>query len=227
MRVFLVEDTWLYLAALLGWFVCPFKIFNNLQLASSFCITTPTQLSETGLPCSGLVLLVADTRLHLAVSVGRSRNIFEMRAVFALLLLPNRPRQYCRVSGLVFTCMVTLNDMSYGSTTQKSIKNRFYAVFSQIWFFFLWKNHFDTSPCYYYGLFLNFNRQFWVSNPTYLINCTFRDKVTIDHLNFEIQLWVKESNQCHCHLFFCDTTSWKAIKAKMRKIGAVAVLLVH
>ena len=29
------------------------------------------------------------------------RHIFELRAVFALLLLPNRPRLYCRVSGLV------------------------------------------------------------------------------------------------------------------------------
>ena len=49
--------------------------------------------------------------LHLSVSVGRSvgqsvrpsvRHIFEFRAVFALLLLPNRPRLDCRVSGLVF-----------------------------------------------------------------------------------------------------------------------------
>ena len=53
--------------------------------------------------------------LHLAMSVGRSvgrsvrpsvrrsvRHIFEFRAVFALLLLPNRPRLDCRVSGLVF-----------------------------------------------------------------------------------------------------------------------------
>ena len=44
--------------------------------------------------------------LHLAVSVGRSvrpsvRHIFDFRAVFALLLLPNRPRLDCRVSGLV------------------------------------------------------------------------------------------------------------------------------
>ena len=44
--------------------------------------------------------------LHLAVSVRPSvrrsvRNIFELRAVFALLLLPNRPRLDCRVSGLV------------------------------------------------------------------------------------------------------------------------------
>ena len=45
--------------------------------------------------------------LQLAVSVGRSvrpsvRHIFEFRAVFALLLLPNRPRLDCRVSGLVY-----------------------------------------------------------------------------------------------------------------------------
>ena len=40
--------------------------------------------------------------LHLAVSVGPSvRHIFELRAVFALLLLPNRPRLDCRVSSLV------------------------------------------------------------------------------------------------------------------------------
>ena len=49
--------------------------------------------------------------LHLAVSVGRSvgrsvrpsvRHIFEFRAFLALLLLPNRPRLDCRVSGIVF-----------------------------------------------------------------------------------------------------------------------------
>ena len=44
--------------------------------------------------------------LHLAVSVGPSvgpsvGHIFEFRAVFALLLLSNRPRLDCRVSGLV------------------------------------------------------------------------------------------------------------------------------
>ena len=40
--------------------------------------------------------------LELAVSVGRKvGHIFEFRAVFALLLLPNRSRLYCRVSGLV------------------------------------------------------------------------------------------------------------------------------
>ena len=41
--------------------------------------------------------------LHLTVSLGPSvGNIFELRAVFALLLLPNRPRLDCRVSGLDF-----------------------------------------------------------------------------------------------------------------------------
>ena len=44
--------------------------------------------------------------LHLAVSVGTSvrryvRHVFELRAVFALPLLPNSPRLDCRVSGLV------------------------------------------------------------------------------------------------------------------------------
>ena len=40
--------------------------------------------------------------LELAVSVGRSvRQIFDSRVVFALPLLPNRPRLDCRVSGLV------------------------------------------------------------------------------------------------------------------------------
>ena len=41
--------------------------------------------------------------LHLAVSVGPSvSHIFEFQAVFALLLLPNRPRLDCCVFGLVF-----------------------------------------------------------------------------------------------------------------------------
>ena len=45
--------------------------------------------------------------LHLAVSVGPSvrrsvRYIFEFRAVFTSLLLPNRPRLDFRVSGLVY-----------------------------------------------------------------------------------------------------------------------------
>ena len=40
--------------------------------------------------------------LELALSESRSvGHIFELRAVFALLRLPNRPRLDCRVSGLV------------------------------------------------------------------------------------------------------------------------------
>ena len=44
---------------------------------------------------------------HLAMSVGRSvrpsRNIFEFRAFFALLLLPNHLRLDCCVSGLILS----------------------------------------------------------------------------------------------------------------------------
>ena len=53
--------------------------------------------------------LVADTRLYtlpcrsVGPSVSPSRNIFEFWVVFALMLLPNRPRLYRRVSGLVFS----------------------------------------------------------------------------------------------------------------------------
>ena len=43
--------------------------------------------------------------LHLAVSVGKtvrpSEIFLKLQAIYALLLLPNRPRLYCRVSGLV------------------------------------------------------------------------------------------------------------------------------
>ena len=53
--------------------------------------------------------LVADTRLYTLPcrSVGPSvrpsvGHISELRAVFAFLLLPNRPRLDCRVSGLVY-----------------------------------------------------------------------------------------------------------------------------
>ena len=52
----------------------------------------------------GLQFLVADTRRYTLPcrSVCRSiSRIYELRAVFALLLLPNRPRLDCRVSGLV------------------------------------------------------------------------------------------------------------------------------
>ena len=49
-------------------------------------------------------ILVADTRFYTlpCQSVGLSvRHISELRSVFALLLLPNRPRLDCRVSSLV------------------------------------------------------------------------------------------------------------------------------
>ena len=39
--------------------------------------------------------------LHLAVSVGTFEIFLNLQVVFALLLLPNRPRLDCRVSGLV------------------------------------------------------------------------------------------------------------------------------
>ena len=38
---------------------------------------------------------------HNSAHSGLVRNIFELRAVFALLPLPDRPRLSCRVSGLV------------------------------------------------------------------------------------------------------------------------------
>ena len=67
--------------------------------------------------------LVADTRLHLAVSVGLlvrwSRNIFELRAVFELLLLPHRPRLDCRVSGLVHSTILSRNRDAIASSTLK------------------------------------------------------------------------------------------------------------
>ena len=56
------------------------------------------------LSCESFQFLVADTRLYTLPcwSVGPSvRHIFEFRAGFAVLLLPNRPRLDCRVSGLV------------------------------------------------------------------------------------------------------------------------------
>ena len=65
---------------------------------------------------NGIVVSLSDWRrlfshgqvtLHLAVSGGSSvrpsvQNIYELRAVYAMLLLPNHPRLDCRVSGLVY-----------------------------------------------------------------------------------------------------------------------------
>merc|ERR1712074_125510 len=45
------------------------------------------------------------TRDSRTCRVGRSvKNIVKLRAVFALRLLPNRPRLYCRVSGTGADC---------------------------------------------------------------------------------------------------------------------------
>ena len=61
---------------------------------------------------NGIVVSLLDWRrlfshgqatLHLAVSGGPFvQNIYELRAVYAILLLPNRPRLDCRVAGLVY-----------------------------------------------------------------------------------------------------------------------------
>ena len=74
---------------------------------SVFCCLTFSE--STDARDLGLMTLIldADTRLYtlpcrsVRPSVRPSRNIFEFRAVFALLLLSNRPRLDCRVSGLV------------------------------------------------------------------------------------------------------------------------------
>ena len=61
--------------------------------------------------------------LYLAASVGQwvrpsVRHIFEFRAVFAPLLLPNRPRLYCRVSGM--PCITFFSLRSSGILNFKS-----------------------------------------------------------------------------------------------------------
>ena len=62
--------------------------------------------------------------LHLAVSIRPSirrsvgpsvRNVFELRAVFTLLLLPNRPRLDCRVSGLALVACTRLYTLLFRS----------------------------------------------------------------------------------------------------------------
>ena len=60
---------------------------------------------------SKIVFSRGHATLHPAVSVGPSvgrsiRHISKLRAVFALLLLPNLPRLDCRVSGLVLATWV-------------------------------------------------------------------------------------------------------------------------
>ena len=70
--------------------------------------------------------------LHLAVSVGRSVGrlvgqsvcpsrrpsvtFFEFRAVFALLLLPNRPQLDCRLSDLVYFIFSHFSNLFHSET---------------------------------------------------------------------------------------------------------------
>ena len=75
--------------------------------------------------------LVADTRLYTLPcrSVGPSvHHIFEFRAVFALLLLPNRPRLDCRVSGLFQSSGISTSDHRYLLPSW----NRFPSLFSPL-----------------------------------------------------------------------------------------------
>ena len=79
--------------------------FSNISFSSSFIAFSVLPLIfSSSFSSSHSVFLVADTRLYTLPcrSVRPSvRHIFEFWAVFALLLLPNRPRLDCRVSGLV------------------------------------------------------------------------------------------------------------------------------
>ena len=75
---------------------------NDRQMGRAGSRAASTRLESRKL----LIFLVGHVTLHLVMSVDRSvrpsvRNMFEFRAVFALLLLPNRPQLDCRVSGLV------------------------------------------------------------------------------------------------------------------------------
>ena len=84
---------------------------SHFCIVSGFCITAPAQPSAPVLlcirPCFFLpsispVISCGHATQHLAVTVGKSvGNISELQTVFALLPLPNRPRLFCRVSGLV------------------------------------------------------------------------------------------------------------------------------
>ena len=83
---------------LLGQLEVGFSWFHCISgFPPNFCTCVITEMK-----CE---FFVADTWLYTLPcrSVGRSVcNIFEFRAVFASLLLPNHPRLNCRVSGLVF-----------------------------------------------------------------------------------------------------------------------------
>ena len=56
-------------------------------------------------------------------SIRRSvRHISELRLVFALLLLPNRPRLYCRVSGLVNSYIIFTPTFRQGRWEGKCVR---------------------------------------------------------------------------------------------------------
>ena len=92
--------------------LCLFLSVFWLSLCRSVCLVCPhIWLSLTVSKSLYLPFLVACTRLYTLPcrSVGPSvGHISEFRAVFAVLLLPNRPRLECRVSGLAkrkFACL--------------------------------------------------------------------------------------------------------------------------
>ena len=110
-----------FLLLLLKFFLLFFFFFSHLDSHNFlflflFFILYPLSLSLNPY----LLFSRVHATLHLALSVGRSvrpsvRHIFEFRAFFALLLLPNRPWLYCCVSGLVYhiTCPPIRNLWSY------------------------------------------------------------------------------------------------------------------
>ena len=66
--------------------------------------------------------LVADTQLY-NLPCWLVSNIFELRAVFALQLLPNRLWLSCRVSGLVFHETTCIN-LSFTNLTSLALANK-------------------------------------------------------------------------------------------------------
>ena len=73
------------------------KIYVKPLLKGCFCMLSPKNTK---------FLVECYATLHPALSVRPSvrrsvRHIFELKVVFALVPLPNRPRRWCRVSGLV------------------------------------------------------------------------------------------------------------------------------
>ena len=119
------------------------------------------------------IFLVAGTRLYtlpcrsVRLSVGRSvGHIFGFLAVFALLLLPNRPRLDCRVSGLVFfsiegfsiffLCLFNGSECSFESNKSNKV-----SLFLKVVGYFVYVPIFSVySP---WGFFLLFLSALWFS----------------------------------------------------------------